>query len=157
MSKRDTITARRLVLVDDEGNERIVLDASWPDGFASIDLMSKSGAAIKLWVDGDGIPKVAVQRPNSRYAMTFALGENEEPTLTFYDRDGLPMIRLGPSLDDGAPTIETLRKGRRAWASPGKEAPPITKARPQSRKRKTQTGKREPRRSKPSDPKPGSK
>jgi hypothetical protein len=125
---KDTIKARRLVLVDGKGEPRIVLDASWPDGFASIDLLGHSGAALKLWVDKDGSPKVAVQRKNSRFAITFAITDADEPRVTFYGRDGKPMFRIGRNENSAAASIDIFKGGELHWSSSGARKRPGKKA-----------------------------
>ena len=115
-----TITANRLVLVDGNKKPRIVLDASWPGGFASVDLFGTSGAAWKLWIDKDGVPKMAIQREDSRFALTIALDEHGEVIISLYDDKGRHMIRLGRWWNGaGIPSIDIFKKGVLQWSTRG--------------------------------------
>jgi len=112
-----TITANRLVLVDSNKKPRIILDASWPDGIATVDLYSLSGAAVKLWIDKDGLPKMAVEREDARFAVTAALNREGEVTLSFYDRQGKHLIRLGRWDTNEEASIDIFEKGKVIWSS----------------------------------------
>jgi hypothetical protein len=104
-----------IVLKDEKGQEKIVLDAGVED-FPFIRLIGKNGSALSLQVDKDN-PRIILERPGGKHAAIVAL-TGESCIVVMYDKRGLPSIRMTYCHEEDRPSIEYLVNGQVVGKNP---------------------------------------
>jgi len=86
---RDVLSAKRIVVVDKDGKERLLLETEMKDGAPSLSLNDRNGAPrLMLSLSGGETPKVALLDDRERSRAEIALTEDGVPTVGLYGEDG---------------------------------------------------------------------
>jgi len=112
------VTAREFVLVDAEGNQRMLLAVN-EHNVAVLHMLDAKGAdKLVLGVLNDGTSGLAVSDSARNVRLVLGLHENDTPVLVMFDSAEKPRLGVGVA-DDGAPGLTTYDPaGNVTWSAP---------------------------------------
>jgi hypothetical protein len=109
--QNDELKARRITLVDSQGNPRICLEADHPDGRCSITLGSPATGGIQINAAPGQFPKIAMTSP-TKFGELSITSEG----VALRASDGRLGVILGRGLD-GKDDLIVFKDGQIAWRS----------------------------------------
>ncbi len=97
--KASVIEARTICLVDEDGNNRIVLDAGKKNGPSSISLFSRSAkrSVVVMSQDDDSV-EVTLRGENGLSSLSLRLGAQNQGSILLTETSGLPIIIIGANM-----------------------------------------------------------
>lgn len=115
----DSVVARRLTVVDDDGNERVRVRGT--SGFVTVDLSDSDGRPrLTLQLDNSGHPSITMWTKENALALSLALTTDGNGIMVG-DANGCPVVRIDARMRDNEacdPTIEIANsQGDILWSS----------------------------------------
>lgn len=97
--KASVIEARTICLIDEDGNNRIVLDAGKNNGPSSISLFSRSAkrSVVVMSQDDDSV-EVTLRGENGVSSLSLRLGAQNQGSILLTETSGLPIIIIGSNM-----------------------------------------------------------
>jgi len=121
----EVIEARRLVVRDQEGRERVTLGTK-PDGSAGVSVLDNDGTVrASLELLPDGLARLLLCDKTHRALMVVGTREEGKPLILCTDSQAKPRLLLGLE-KDGAPSIRMDGRERRViWSEPTASSQPF--------------------------------
>jgi hypothetical protein len=117
------LTANAIILKDDSGNTRMVLQASDEADNSRINIFGKNGESLCLTVDEDSTCMLGIEHKDGRIKCSMSVGPDGESHIKLCDQHGNPMILLSSGLCKN-PEIKMYRNGLLSALELGDYSPP---------------------------------
>jgi hypothetical protein len=113
----DTLTAKTIALLDDDGTVRVLLSAGKTvDTGAQVSLFGKGGKPRTILATKGG-PKLSLHDPSGQARVIVATRNNKEPLISIHDKKGGLMGSMTGLKDHGGHLMVKDREGNVRWQS----------------------------------------